>query len=334
MPPVASWKTYAELFLFLADKIKIPAAPWLVFGSPTADELAEFLAQSPFSDKMLEDGVLFVPQVYEATTFHGYAHGLAIEGIGDTPEHAVLNFMVGADRNELSSLSQEADKFFSATFPKLDSAEYRRAPDRDRGFFIKRRPDGRFVVGTDTVDIGMAELRSRATVKFISLSYLSNATYRTEIAQLRAAQQEYLQIFEQFSSRFQEAALGSKLSEAINLQKQAISDVDRAQRAYEEAAKIANSAQGIAFLAGLLSLAGSAAGYFSSVEGSTKTAAATSQAQSAWAQRTVREREYINRHNTLYELTIDVQETLREVLPNVPLPPLPKPPTLLEGRKP
>lgn len=314
----ATYVEAAGLIKALYDNVKLPETPLIVLGDIDKARLATALESSPYSSELFAEGVLIVPQVLKKNDAIGYVHRLVIEGVGHSPEVAMMNALSGGIREEVHDLNEHMDQFFADEYPD-ETTGLVRAKNKEKGFFLRLSgdkwefPDGN---PSEYIEIPMQQLRQAAAVKFASLAYLSNSVYRDSVTKAVESQRRYYALYDEFRDVFRMREREMAMDEILALRKSAIEDLERAQRKSEEAGKWAKLSQGLSVISNILAIGSAVANAsHSAAMERAQVQAAEAQSKASAALEAVRVQ-----GTRVNNTTVIIQNHFHEIVPHAPLP--------------
>lgn len=235
-------------------KLTDPDTPLVVFDEPTEEQIERFVRQIFSDDELLREGVLISPLVYAKTGLAGKVVGysvlLSVEGVGATPEAAVLSSRFVTGDEKISSLENVLQDTFGSKIDIIQDTSYERRRERERGIFFKVDQDGELIARGDYIDIPIQDLRDSADRQAEFLGALATEKEKNLTSDLSRRVRYYDELIRLNADNLIISGAMERISRAEKLHREAREHLNNAQREFRKAAsygRMAAAAQWIGF---------------------------------------------------------------------------------------
>lgn len=226
-------------FNFLSESIELisnnidTTSPLYVRNLPSDDQIQNFVQTIFKDDELFREGVLIAPMVFAKKNaqgiFIGHSVLLRVEGVGSSPEGAVLSSRFLSSDARVVALDDIFQDHFSSELEFMKDENYERVRDRERGIFLKLNAKGTFIGRSDYREIEVEKLRVDADRQAAFLDGLASAEEQEMSADLARRVRYYDEVIKAISDRLVVSGV--------------MEHVARAQRLHEEARQLLVSAQ-------------------------------------------------------------------------------------------
>lgn len=247
----------AYLLKKFIDEANVPPRPWLVLGEPSVQELEDAFSAFPEFDDMISEGVLISTRVHEAdndpTNIAGFINGIQIEGIGATPEEAVVNTMSGVEFDTLENMQRQTDAVFKPYWDFLGVGVRRR--DKEKGIFLKVDDNGRVIIHDEFRNIEMQEVRQWAHAWQEKMMEMQRAISVGYVAEIIKRQRTVENALTQYKTALRRQSRLANATAAAELARAAAKSIKEAEEARQHASKYSKYLNGASIVQSIIGLA-------------------------------------------------------------------------------
>lgn len=229
---VLSFKILSDAAQVVSDNVDL-TEPLYVANVPSDAQIQQFVETAFTNDDLLREGVLVAPMVFARKNLLGSIVGhavlLRVEGVGASPDSAVLSSRFMSRDDKVVALDDVFQEHFKDEIEILSDSSYERMPNRERGIFLKLNSNGKFSGRKDYRDIPVQVLREKADRQAQFLNGLASVKEKELTRELGNRVSYYDKVIEAVSERL--------VVDGI------MEEVSRAQRLHDESRKLLIAAQ-------------------------------------------------------------------------------------------
>lgn len=244
-------KEAASAFKFLSDISDLVSdnfdieTPLYVRNRPSDAQIEKFVMQIFRSKDLLREGVLIAPMVYARKNKLGQIVGdavlLRVEGVGSSPTKAMLSSRFLTPTDQVKALDQVFHEHFASEIEILTDRNYERVPDRERGIFLKLKPNGEFSRRSDYRNIRVEELRRDADRIASFMNGLASVEEKALADDLARRIVYYDQVIDAIEDRLIAQGVMEHIARAQRLHDESRQLLIEAQKNFDKAARWGNA---------------------------------------------------------------------------------------------